>query len=315
MKKLINLEPNFFFKNQKKILQKKFSYNEVDKSRTEIKKIIGKYHIVLSRLKFKFDKDLLKHARNLEVLVTFTTGLTHIDLVEIKKRKIKVVSLKNEKNFLKNIYSSSEFAFLMILAINKNFYQSIHDVKSKKKWRRDFYIGNDLFNKNIGILGFGRIGKKIAKYAKAFGMRVKVFDKNKKNIKKNMLAQSIKDLFLISNIVVIAINYEESNKNLINQENLKYLRKDSYLINIARGEIINEKHLLQFLKRKKIKGAALDVLEDENNINFKKNKLIAFSNKNNNLIISPHIAGATFDSFKKTQEFIVNKLLKLYDAK
>ena len=130
-----------------------------------------------------------------------------------------------------------------------------------------------------------------------------------------MLAQSIKDLFLISNIVVIAINYEESNKNLINQENLKYLRKDSYLINIARGEIINEEHLLQFLKRKKIKGAALDVLEDENNINFKKNKLIAFSNKNNNLIISPHIAGATFDSFKKTQEFIVNKLLKLYDAK
>ena len=203
----------------------------------------------------------------------------------------------------------------MILAINKNFYQSVHDVKSKKKWRRDFYIGNDLFNKNIGILGFGRIGKKIAKYAKAFGMRVKVFDKNKKNIKKNMLAQSIKDLFLISNIVVIAINYEESNKNLINQENLKYLRKDSYLINIARGEIINEEHLLQFLKRKKIKGAALDVLEDENNINFKKNKLIAFSNKNNNLIISPHIAGATFDSFKKTQEFIVNKLLKLYDAK
>ena len=139
----------------------------------------------------------------------------------------------------------------MILAINKNFYQSVHDVKSKKKWRRDFYIGNDLFNKNIGILGFGRIGKKIAKYAKAFGMRVKVFDKNKKNIKKNMLAQSIKDLFLISNIVVIAINYEESNKNLINQENLKYLRKDSYLINIARGEIINEEHLLQFLKRKK----------------------------------------------------------------
>ena len=66
-----------------------------------------------------------------------------------------------------------------------------------------------------------------------------------------MLAQSIKDLFLISNIVVIAINYEESNKNLINQENLKYLRKDSYLINIARGEIINEEHLLQFLKRKK----------------------------------------------------------------
>ena len=129
-----------------------------------------------------------------------------------------------------------------------------------------------------------------------------------------MLAQSIKDLFLISNIVVIAINYEESNKNLINQENLKYLRKDSYLINIARGEIINEEHLLQFLKEK-IKGAALDVLEDENNINFKKNKLIAFSNKNNNLIISPHIAGATFDSFKKTQEFIVNKLLKLYDAK
>ena len=85
-----------------------------------------------------------------------------------------------KKNFFKKYLFFLEFAFLMILAINKNFYQSVHDVKSKKKWRRDFYIGNDLFNKNIGILGFGRIGKKIAKYAKAFGMRVKVFDKNKK---------------------------------------------------------------------------------------------------------------------------------------
>ena len=77
----------FSLKIKKKYYKKKFSYNEVDKSRTEIKKIIGKYHIVLSRLKFKFDKDLLKHARNLEVLVTFTTGLTHIDLVEIKEKK------------------------------------------------------------------------------------------------------------------------------------------------------------------------------------------------------------------------------------
>ena len=101
MKKLINLEPEFFSKNQKKILEKKFIYKEVDISRSEIKKIIHKYEIILSRLKYNFDKDLLKNASRLEVLVTFTTGLTHIDLNELKKRKIKLISLKMKELFCK----------------------------------------------------------------------------------------------------------------------------------------------------------------------------------------------------------------------
>lgn len=313
MKNLINLEPNYFSFEQKKILKRKFNYNEVNKTRSEIKKIINNYEIIITRLKYQFNEDFLKYAKKLEVIVTFTTGLTHIDLKEIKQRNITIISLKNENKFLENIYSSSEFAFLMMLSINRNFYPSILDVKNKKKWNRDLYIGKDLFAQTIGILGYGRIGKKIKKYASAFGMKIKIYDKNNKNIPIRFKQKSIRDLFSNSNIVLIAINYEDENKHIINKNNLKYLNKDACLVNISRGEIINEKDLLRFLKNKLIKAVALDVLENENSINYKSNKLIDYASKNNNLIISPHIAGATFDSFKKTQEFLINKLIKYYN--
>ena len=313
MKNLINLEPNYFSVEQKKILIRKFNYNEVNKTRSDIKKIINNYEIIITRLKYQFDENFLRYAKKLEVIVTFTTGLTHLDLKEIKKRNIKIISLKNENRFLENIHSSSEFAFLMMLSINRNFYPSILEVKNKKKWNRDLYIGKDLFAQTIGILGYGRIGKKIKKYATAFGMKIKIYDKYNNNIPKKFKQKSIRDLFTNSNIVVIAINYDDANKHIINKNNLKYLNKDACLVNISRGEIINETDLLRFLKNKLIKAVALDVLENENNINYKSNKLIEYSSKNNNLIISPHIAGATFDSFKKTQEFLINKLIKYYN--
>ena len=106
----------------------------------------------------------------------------------------------------------------------------------------------------------GRNGLKIAKYAKAFGMKIQYFDKNKKNIK--FRYKSLNTLLKTSNIIVCTVNYDISTHNLINERNIKLIKKNAYIINTSRANIICEKSLLQALKKKKIAGAALDVLSD-----------------------------------------------------
>ena len=312
MKKILNTDLTYFSINQKKILKKYFLYEEKNLKRKDLLKIIPNFHIIISRFSHNFNKEFFNKAKNLETIVSYATGLNHIDLNQANKNNVKIISLKNEISFLKNIHSSSEFTFLLLLSLFKKLYESIKDVKVNLNWNRDTFIGADLHGNTLGILGYGRIGKKIAKYAKAFGMNVLIYDKDKKKYGNYNKATSIKNLFQRSLVVSINIDYNSKNHNLINKENLKYLHKNSFLINTSRGEVINENDLLNFLKKRKIKAVALDVLSNEQNLNLKKNKLILYAKKNDNLIITPHIAGATLDSFNKTQEYIVKKLLKHY---
>ena len=164
----------------------------------------------------------------------------------------------------------------------------------------------------IGIIGFGRLGQIIADYALAFGMKVIVHDvrENLKNTTKQLIF--VKDIITVaarSDILSIHVNYNENTHHLLDKEFFKACQPHAYFVNTSRGGIVDEVALLKALEQKWIKGAALDVIQDEPNINAE-NPLVKYAIENNNLILVPHIGGNTYESFEKTELFIADKLVK-----
>jgi D-3-phosphoglycerate dehydrogenase len=258
------------------------------------------------RLRFKLSKEILSKATSLQYILTATTGLDHIDVDYFEQKGGQVISLKGETDFLGTIPSTAEHTWGLLLALIRNTTQAFDDVKNGF-WRRDLFKGNNLRGKKIGILGMGRVGKQVAHYAEAFGMEVGFYDIQNVVSKYNVFSNA-EDLFEWADIISIHIPLSKENSHFINRELLDKLNSNSILINTSRGAVVDEVYLGELLEQNKVKGYATDVLEDELNICIDENKLVALSKQGYNVIITPHIAGATLESMAMTENFVVEKL-------
>ena len=281
-----------------------------------IEKNLPSTDILVIKLNFNFGLEHLEKAKNLKFIVTSTTGTNHIILP--KNSEIKIVSLQNETEFLKNITPTAELTWALILALHRKLTSSIESVKNGE-WSRDKFIGEEIKGKKIGILGLGRIGQMVGKIAKAFEMEVLFFDKEGKVLEGNDAFKnvSLDRLFLESDILTIHIPSSKDNIGFVNKNLLSKMKVNSYLINTSRGDVLDEEFLLEMLAKKKISGAALDVLSDEilGGENWTKiNKLINSDFLGKNLLITPHIGGACKESMKKTENFVANKLRGLVNS-
>ena len=184
-------------------------------------------------------------------------------------------------------------------------------------WRdmEDHLRGDELQGKSVGIVGYGRIGSNVAAYCKPFKMKIYAYDPHLK-IKSNAINQvsNIKILLNKSDIVFICVHLNDTTKMMVNDTWFKSMKANSILINTSRGEVINESSLIKALKLKRIKGAAVDVVSDEQNIYKTKNKLIEYSKENENLLVTPHIAGLTYESEYKAAMSSINFIKKLKNA-
>ena len=262
--------------------------------------------IIFVRLNYYFDNHILSNAKNLKYICTPTTGLNHLDLDYLRKKNIKVISLKGEFDFLSDIRATSEHTFGLILSLLRNYKNAIST--SKENFSRDLYKGDEIFNNSIGIIGFGRIGKLLAKYIEVFNGNSFFYDTDSsiKEIYGAKKLNSVEELISKCNVITLCASYEVISNKFFNKAYIDLLR-DKFFINTARGELINEKYLLKKVKENFFKGIAIDVIRDESKEN---NNLDEFLNidKSINFIITPHIAGATYTSMKRTEEFIVGKL-------
>ncbi|MDC0343257.1 hypothetical protein OAN10_03295, partial [Alphaproteobacteria bacterium] len=262
------------------------------------------------RLNYKIDKNFLKKTNKLKCIITPTTGINHIDSEEIIKKKIKLISLKGEKKFLESINTTPELTWGLALTLIRKINIAFEDVL-KEKWNRDKFRGFDLNEKCCGIIGYGRIGKKISKYAKSFGMKVLVNDPINKS-KNNIENVTLNKLFRSSFLIFVTASYDEKNKNMIDKKLFK-LSSYCFFINTSRGELINYNDMIKYVNTTNLIGVALDVLPDEQNnkkrINFIK-KIKKIKNYKNQYLITPHIGGATISSMNKTELYIAKKFLK-----
>jgi D-3-phosphoglycerate dehydrogenase len=291
-------------------LKKKSNFIYTNGSLEKIKKIINIAEMYISSAKIKIDKEFLKNAKNLKFIFSPSTGTDHIDLNELKKRKIKCFHIAKERKLLNSFTATSELVFALILMLNRSLIIN-HQQIINNSWTRDKFPGIQLFNKTLGIIGLGRLGKITSKIGQGFGMKVIGYDTNKKIRLNNVKNVGLSFLLKNSDIVSIHIHLTEKTTNFLNKKKLVLMKKNSTLINTSRGKIINEKDLLFFLKARKNFKVGLDVIDGEwlDKNKLKKHALINYSKKNNNLIILPHIGGSTIESIYGARLRIVKKIL------
>jgi len=276
-------------------------------------------NIIVVRLSYHLDRVFLSKFPKLKLIVSPTTGLNHIDLSYCDQMGINVISLKGESDFLSQITATAELTFGLILSLVRNISASHRSVITKREWVRDEFKGRELQDMTLGILGFGRLGQKVAEYAEVFGMKVLANDPFVgTNIfkEKKVTACSKEFLFKESDILTVHVNYEFSNHNLVDCDDFNIMKKGSYFVNTARGELINEEALLQALLSGTLSGAALDVLDNEQDLtSLFSSSLLEYAKVHDNLLITPHIGGCTIESMHKTEVFIAKKLKLFLESK
>lgn len=292
------------------LFSKKHKLTCLNINQKKFNNIFNNYDCVIIRFNHEVRFKNLSKLSNLKYIITCTTGLDHIDVDKLSKKNIKIYSLQDKK-FMRSIHASAEHTFALLLSITKNIPWAFDKVK-KYNWNNNEFINFELFNKTIGIIGYGRNGKKISKYAKAFGMRVIFYDVNKKY--SNIVGyKSINYIYAQSDILIYTLPLNNNTRNLVDKKSFDKMKKSPIIINTSRFDIFNLNSLISALNQKKISKVAIDVLNEEFISDLKKNKLINYSKNNKNLLITPHIAGLTYDSIKKTDNFLIKKFLTKVD--
>lgn len=252
----------------------------------------------------RINKKTIKLAKNLKVISTYSVGFDHIDTEFAKKRKIRV-------GYTPEVLTdaTADLAFTLLLDILRRVSEGDRVIrlgKWKTVYGADDFVGFDLQGKTLGILGLGRIGKALAKRAKAFDMKIIYHNRNRLPItREKMLGikyTSFDKLIRQSDIVSIHVPHTKETDQLINIKIFKRMKSSAVLINTSRGKIVDQKDLVNALKKKIIAGAGLDVFETEP-IN-EKNPLV----KLENVVLSPHIGSSTVETRNKMAEITIKNL-------
>jgi len=300
---ILVLTPEYY---PEEILSELKEFGNIDSkrmSRQELTEVINKYDIILTRIDIKFDKEILEKARNLKILATATTGTDHIDLEYAKERGVEVISAPGV-----NATAAAEHTFGLILSLIRNTPWAFDSIKNFN-FNRSEFLGNELNGKTIGIVGFGRIGNQVGRYAKVFGMDILTYDPYiNKSLADELGAKIVEldELLRNSDIITLHAFASKETENMISFDEFSKMKDTVLLINVARGSLVNENALLDALEKKKIKGAAVDVLREEPPT--ENNRLIKYSKVNNNLIITPHIGGSTEEAVENAAVYVVRKV-------
>ena len=280
-------------------------------SQDNLRESIGAYDIAVIGLGLDFNKDINQNASNLKIIATATTGLDHIDLKTAEKRGIKVLSLKGEEEFLNIITSTAELAMGLLIDIVR-FTPWAFDTVKNYKWDRENFRGHTLHGKTLGIVGMGRLGTWMARYGKAFGMDVIFYDPQVKESRvPDCRRVSFDELLAQSDVVSLHAHLNKETENMFNAGVFKKMKNTAYLVNTARGRIVDEAALLEALQSGEIAGYAADVLADEfrfDDTGFVRHPLVEYAKTHRNAIIVPHTGGMTHESRENTDIFTAEKL-------
>ena len=253
----------------------------------------------------KINKEILQSAEKLKVISTFSVGYDHIDLDFAKENKIRV-------GYTPEVLTdaTADMAFGLLLDSLRRISEGDRIIR-KGKWKQIFgahdYVGFDLQGKTLGIMGLGRIGKTLAKRAKAFDMKIIYHNRNRisRNEERKLGVKYVTfdKLITQSDIISIHVPHTKETNQIFNMKILKKMKKTAFLINTSRGKVVNEKDLVTALKQKIIAGAGIDVFETEP---IKKDHPFM---KLENLVMSPHVGSSTKETRIQMAELTVKNLI------
>jgi len=300
------LEPDSF---SKAAIDKLRGYGDVyEFNGQNLRLFLQDIQILFVRLAYHIDSSVLNLAPNLQYLCSPTTGHNHLDIDEVQKRGIVLISLKGYTEFLYKIRATPEHTFGLVLSLLRN-YKSAFGHVGRGEWNRDKLRGGELYRKKVGIIGLGRVGFLVSQYCKAFEAEVAFYDIQTVEYSDELRKESsVVSLIENSDIVVLCASHNKDSNLILGKNEIKLL-SGKFFVNTARGELVDESCLIEAIRSKHFAGVAIDVISKELTIDNVKiwQKL---SNEYDNLIVTPHISGATIESMRETELFIANELLR-----
>ena len=268
-------------------------HNELDKYREQIKGIVTIGGCKVSAA-------LIDALPSLEVIATRSVGFDHIDLQAASKRGI-VIS--NTPGVLSDCVA--DFAFGALIAISRELIQAERFLRTGQWLLGRFPLTTKVSGKRLGIVGMGRIGQAVAKRANGFSMETRYFSRSKNTQCSEVFEPSLIELAKWADYLVLCIPGGEATRNIISYDVLEALGEKSYLINVARGSVVDEVALVQALNQKKIAGAALDVYVNEPKVS---QELL----DSDRLLLLPHIASNTEETFAEMESLVFDNLLNYF---
>ena len=263
-------------------------------------------------MKVPIDDMNIAQSTKLKLVITATTGANHIDGFALEKRNIPLLTLKGQNELLHSLTPAAELNWSLIMACARKLRGAIHHVENSG-WDRVEFPGVLLKDRTIGIIGMGRLGSWTARYANAFGMRILGYDPYIDEFPKYVERISLDEIMKESDIVSIHVHLSDETSGMINKDLIGKLKKGAIFINTSRGELTDEKALVEALKSGQLSSVGVDVLSGEPNI--EKNPLWKYSQNNNNVIITPHIGGFCPDAVNKVVDFSCSRILDFFKNK
>jgi len=275
-------------------------------SRQELIEKVRDKDALLCLLTDKIDAEVMDAAPNLKVISTYSVGFDHIDVAEATKRGIYVT---HTPGVLTD--AVAEFTVGLILAVTRRIVEADKVIRSgqwDKPWNPYFLTGPELKGKTVGLVGLGRIGVATAKRLSSFDVKLVYYDVERRWDVESILNMEYMDLdtlLSVSDIVSIHVPLTKDTYHLINEERLRRMKKTAYLINTARGPVVDTDALVKALREGWIAGAALDVFEQEPLP--PDHPLTKFDN----VVLAPHIASATIEARQRMAELAARNLISV----
>ena len=287
--------------------------NEADFTSTkeEVENKIENYHGIVIRSRFKIDKTFIDKAKNLKFIARVGAGLESIDCEYAESKNINLIAAPEG-----NCNAVGEHALGMILSLFNKLNHADKEVKAGH-WNRESNRGTELDGKTIGIIGYGNMGKSFAKKLRGFDVEVLCYDILPNVGDENAKQVSLEEIQQKSDVLSLHIPWTPETDKMVNASFINQFAKPFWLINTARGKSVVTADLVAALQSGKVLGAGLDVLEYEK-LSFEtlfegeKPEVFDYLLQANNVLLTPHIAGWTFESKEKLAQVIVNKIINLY---
>lgn len=265
-----------------------------------LRKVVSNYDVLIVRSRTKVTKEIIKAGRRLRVIGRAGGGLDNIDVETAKKRHIAIL---NTRNAAAN--AAAELTIGLIISLARSIPRVDHSMK-EGKWIKKQLMGWELRDKTLGIIGLGNVGGRVARFAKALGMKILITKRTPPapELLRELEAEFVllKELLQRSDVVTIHVPLTEETKHMIGAQEIQLMKKGAFLINAARGAIVDEKALLDALKSGKLGGAALDVYETEPPKDL---SLISLPN----VICTPHIGAQTERAQRTVAVSIAEKII------
>lgn len=272
-------------------------------TRAETLDIIADYEGIAVRTKFQIDKELMSAATKLKFVARAGAGMDNIDVSFAKQRGIALINAPEG-----NMDAVGEHAVGMLLSLMNNFRQADIQVRNGV-WDREGNRGYELKGKTVGIIGYGFMGQSFAKKLAGFGVHVIAYDKYKTGFSDDFAKEvSMEEMVKQCDVLSLHVPLTDETRQMVDEEYLFHFRKPIFFINTARGEIASVQAILKAIDQGKILGAGLDVLQVEKLPALVEQDWYTALKSSDKVLLTPHVGGWTFDSYRKISEVLFEKL-------